>query len=111
MLQIEEKIASFRSKCEELQLTYALSIQVSKELYVSNLFLGGSVRLYYKKKIRCSGLILFQNYTLPLVISNAGSETKEEQCYLFYCVHRKMAFGKLRQNSCTKQYIKFACCE
>lgn len=46
VIQIEEKNASFRSKCEELQLPQALNIQVSKEIYILNLFLGGSVRLY-----------------------------------------------------------------
>lgn len=49
--EIEEKLISFRSECEELQLTYALNIQVSKELYITNMFLGVSIRLCrYKKK-------------------------------------------------------------
>lgn len=37
---MEEKVALFRSKSEELELIKALDVQVSKELHVANLFLG-----------------------------------------------------------------------
>ena len=76
VIQIEEKVASFRWKCEEL-VNVGPECSSMQGIIRFKSVSWGIYRVIFKKKrvCRCSGLILFQNYTLSLVITNVGSET------------------------------------